>query len=135
MVAGSYAYMNDHELWPLRRYADGKGSIRLYGYIDTQGNTRIPPRFHSALPFKNGMAGVDPNGDKKFGFIDENGIMVIEPRFNRVGDFKNGLARVKEDAPEGKWGFIDNTGSLVIQFLFDEAEDFQEVMPPAVVKG
>jgi len=134
LVAGSYACTNDNELWPLRRYADRKGSIRLYGYIDTQGNTRISPHFHSARPFKDGMAGVDPNGDKEFGFIDENGIMVIEPRFNQVGDFSCGLARVKEVTPEGKWGFSDSAGNLVIPFQFDQAEDFQKVTPSSLIK-
>lgn len=107
LVAGSYApansdIVNGDKLWPLWRYADRKGSIRLYGYIDAQGKTKIPPRFYSARPFKSGLAAVDPNGDNRYGYIDVQGNVVIEPRYNRGGDFKNGMARVKEDAPDGR---------------------------------
>jgi len=135
LVAGSYLpgncdMVNGASLWPLFRYANRGNSTRLYGFIDTHGEMKIPPRFHSAQPFSNGLAAVEPNGDKKYGFIDATGNMVIEPRFTQVRDFKNGMARVKEDTVEGKWGFIDKIGRVVIPYQFDQgffAEDFQQV--------
>jgi hypothetical protein len=130
VVAGSFAPRHGDELWPLWRFADRRNSIRLYGYIDKQGNMRIDPQFRSARPFKNGLAVVDPNGDEKYGFIDTNGAVVIEAGFAEAKDFENGMARIKENTAEGKWGFIDKTGKVVIPCQFDEAffaEDFQQV--------
>ena len=131
LVAGSYAFTNGGQLWPLRRYGDRKYSTRLYGYIDKHGKIKMTPQFHSARPFRDGLAVVDLNGNGKYGFVDTTGTLAIEPRFAQAHDFVNGLARVKEDKEGGKWGFIDKTGNVVIPFQFDQRDayvhDFQQI--------
>ncbi|MEO0473888.1 MAG: WG repeat-containing protein, partial [Bacteroidota bacterium] len=63
---------------------------RLYGYIDHLGNVAIGPQFSFALPFREGLAGVNVGGnasgdriptDGKWGVINTNGQYVFNPVF------------------------------------------------------
>jgi hypothetical protein len=93
----------------------------------------IKPMFDAALPFCEGLAGVQIGN--KFGFIDKSGKLVIKPQFPLVGNFSDGLApalipgapvpvpegHTPGHSPENDWltgskyGFIDKTGTFVIK--------------------
>ena len=93
-VGESVAYF-DSGRFALRRYADRQGSTRVYGYIDTRGKMVIEPQFHSASPFSNGMAVVDPTGESRYCFIDTSGTIAINGVFAAANGFINGLEPVR----------------------------------------
>lgn len=57
-------------LAPFERWIAQKRTC-LFGYIDTRGETVIPPRFDNALPFQNGIARVILHGNDAY--IDKQG--------------------------------------------------------------
>lgn len=91
--------------------ADGK-----YGYIDTQGNYRIPPKFGYAERFCEGLALVCEDG--LWGYIDEKEDYAITPQFQYASSFSGGYAFARlpgQDDPSeyGGFGLIDKTGRFV----------------------
>ena len=76
-------------------FSDGLFPVKIHekwGYIDTKGEIRIPPRFDVADSFYQGLARVRIG--RRVGFINKNGIFVIPPRFGNATSFSRGLARV-----------------------------------------
>jgi hypothetical protein len=92
-----------------------------WGYINTQGQVVIPPRFSRARPFQGGLAAA--RSGEHWGFIDRTGRWVIEPQFERCEDFSEGLAVV---AKQGKWGFINPLGHLAVPCIYEDAQSFSE---------
>lgn len=73
-----------------------------WGYINTQGEFEISPRFKSSQtdyvwPFKGGFAQIEVEG--RFGYIDHKGEFAIQPRFLDGDSFHDGMARVIVDGP------------------------------------
>jgi hypothetical protein len=89
----------------------GSESRREVGFVDSHGNTVIPPRHYDDVGvFRENLAAVKIGN--KWGYIDLTGEQVIEPKFRKAGEFSEGLAAVEVTA--GKSGFIDQTGAMVI---------------------
>ena len=101
-----------------------------WGFIDTQGNVVIEPRFGRVRKFSCGMAGVRMK--QRWGFIDAKGQWAIEPQFQNVGDFSEGLAPVRVD---GKWGYVDQAGNMRIPPRFDWSGRFVEGVALAKLDG
>jgi LysM repeat protein len=104
-----------------------------YGFIDTNGNYLIKPRFENIVgEFSEGLGslsvGTYPNS--RYGFIDLNGNFVIRPQFEYAGDFSEGLAHVVINK---KYGFIDKTGKVVIETRFDGASSFKEGLASVLI--
>lgn len=100
------------------------------GYLNTQGEVVIEPKWRQALPFSHGVAKVTDN-NTYWGLIDKEGSLVVQPVYRLIGDFKEGLARVytKEfsiynDGPIA--GYMNPKGEIVIPLEFDGAQDFSE---------
>ncbi len=72
-----------------------------WGYINRNGNLKIPFSFDKAYSFSDGVAGVNVNG--KRGFISTSGKYVVSPTFEDYWKHNNGLIPVKFD---GLWGII-----------------------------
>jgi len=77
---------------------------KLWGLLDADGKTLIPPKFERILSYQNGHAAAMLGG--KYGFCDEHGNMVIEPAYDFVTAFDDIIA-VKSDS---HWHFIDSKG-------------------------
>ena len=91
------------------------------GYGDRNGNMRIPPKWKSAAPFKDGLAAVeDFNGH--YGHINLKGEIVYPPKWKYAGSFSCGLARVLDK--RGKWGYVDKSGDMKIPCRWKDAESF-----------
>ena len=76
------------------------------GFVDAEGQLRIPPNFNDALSFAEGLAAVEI-GDK-WGFIDTSGHLVIQPKFKAAYYFwEGGVGTVESD---GGTELIDKTG-------------------------
>ena len=99
----------------------------LCGWIDPDGNERIPLKWHSIRKFDScGYAPVlfkyvSPAEsdvwswglDERWGFINRQGQVVIPPEWEWVNDFdQDGYALVQRD---GKGGVIDRQGRVVVE--------------------
>ncbi len=91
----------------------------LYGFIDTQGNVQIAPKYTACGEFNNGMAAVFLRG--KWGFVDKQENLTVQPYYKEVKPFRNGFAPVKN--AKNKWLFIDKNGKPINSTLYD---DFRE---------
>lgn len=113
-----------------------------WGYIDNQGNKVIQPQFAYAMPFSEGLGGVNYGGsgyekdmpeNGKWGFVNRRNEIVINPRYfpppvyaapydweevalaaHEAYIFSEGLAlvRTKDD-----WEYIDTLGRTQISLL------------------
>lgn len=115
-------------------YLNPEGPPRVTGYnmgfIDETGDMVIPPRFHTARDFSEGLAYVA--GHDFRGFIDLQGNPVIKTD-DETRDFHEGLAAVAS-AGLG-WGYIDRSGKLVIQKQYGFSDDFSEGLAGVVVRN
>lgn len=111
----------------LRRERDENGK---YGFVDSDEDWIIPPKFDKVWEFKDGIALV-LEGDK-YGYIKKDGSYLIEPKYEDADSFSNGFASFKED---GKYGFIRTDGSVYVKPMFDKSSYFDETYAPVEVNG
>ena len=107
------------------------GSSNDYGFVDTNGNTVISPRFSLAKNFSEGLAAVVIADSDKWGFINKNGDLVIKPKFEVPSSFNNGMADVTvKEAGVYKKGYIDTSGNFLIPAKYLHAHGFNENLAP-----
>lgn len=108
----------------------GQGEERLlvptkqqgkWGYIDPEGNWRIPPQFEEAVLLSENLAAVRSTAG--WGFIDKNGKERIPIQFSAVRNFKSGRAAVRLGR---RWGYVDTEGKMIVQPQFQTASDFHD---------
>lgn len=100
------------------------------GYIDSDGNVVIPPKYEIADDFSEGLARVAEHGwGKGYSFIDTSGEAVIslEECVIAYDSFHEGFCSVLVD---GKCGFINKTGAMAIPPQFDGADGFDHGVAP-----
>jgi hypothetical protein len=106
------------------------------GYIDTNGQIAIPPKYQQISDFQEGLACVavarndaSPFGSLPTGFINHEDEFVISPKHDFLAaGFSNGLCRFTITDEQGhlKSGFIDRTGDIVVPPIYCGTEDFSE---------
>lgn len=104
------------DLTPVR--VDGK-----YGYITSQGDWGITPRFDAANPFfANGLAWVQYQG--RFGMVNAAGEWILPAEIDRIGQFSaDGLAQASKD---GLVGFVDSNGEWAVSPGYVVVSDFAD---------
>ena len=85
-----------------------------WGFIDSQGEVVVTPRYEWAANFSRDLALVRENG--LYGYIRRNGDVAIEPQYEDAWHFSDGLAPVMID---GQWGYIDAEGVLRVEPQFE----------------
>lgn len=97
-------------------YVDGPIAVtedgEKWGFIGTDGEFVISPRYSFARSFSDGLAPVQMG---LWGFIDRDAQLVIKPKYIDAHPFYEGLAAVK--TREG-WGFINKSDRMVIKPSF-----------------
>ncbi len=116
-----------YEEYSLSYFNDGLAVVKLggkSGYINTDGEWFIPPRFDYASEFdENGVATVRIDG-KEDSLIDRTGTEVTSPGYDFYGPYsKEGLGLVSIN---GNYGFIDRTGKMVIPAIYEDASNFED---------
>lgn len=103
-------------LTPVR--VDGK-----YGYITSQGEWGISPRYDAANPFSaNGLAWVQYQG--RYGVVNTAGEWILPAEIDRIGQFSaDGLAQASKD---GMVGFVDTAGTWAVPPEYHAVSDFAE---------
>src|SRR6185437_12596534 len=92
-----------------------------FGYIDAQGDVKIPFQFLEAYRFSDGLARVAMShrerlgwSPRKYGFIDHQGALRIPARFDSARDFSDGFAQVTIDK---KVMYVDKSGAVITPVL------------------
>ncbi len=106
--------------------ADGSGK---YGYINTNLEWIIEPKYDYADDFNEGYAHVRSGG--KHMYIDMRGDVIISAGFAEAGDYSNGLAPVKDE--NGLWGYIDHNGNYAVEPKYTSAGDFNDGIAPVTL--
>ena len=109
---------------------------RERGFIDTDGNVFIQPKFHIIDAFSENVASAGftdyKTMDSKSGFIDRSGNFVIDPDYEVTSPMQEGFACVKY---RGLWGYIDNNGKWKLFPKFEEANVFHRGYAAVKTKG
>ncbi|NME68576.1 WG repeat-containing protein [Flammeovirga aprica] len=92
-----------------------------YGFIDTNGESVIPPIYTLASDFKEGYSIVKKNG--KFGAINTQGKIVIPISYDGISLCEKGWFRVKQGSGiSGKWGVVNTSGKAVLECKYQEIQ-------------
>jgi hypothetical protein len=91
-----------------------------WGYINENGEVKIPFRFENALSFSEELAPVRQNG--RFGYINAQGRFVLPPTYDYAMPFSNGIARIWKDS---KPYLIDRKGNILFEHNFEEFRDIK----------
>lgn len=110
-----------HEYDVLRNFSEGMAAVKKYGkwgFIDIDGNLKVPCIYNKVLAFNEGLAAVEKDG--KWGFINKKGEVVVPIMYRDVSPFKNGFAYVTKNYPwENGWGFINKQGQGITPFKYN----------------
>ncbi|MBT3269299.1 WG repeat-containing protein [Candidatus Poribacteria bacterium] len=84
-----------------RGFHEGHAAVEVdgkCGFINTEGDVVVEPRYDHVWPFSEGLAAVLVDG--VWGFVNATGDMVIEPRFVGAWAFHEGrcAARIPPDS-------------------------------------
>lgn len=91
----------------------------LFGYVDTNGNVRIKPKYYAAANFSEGKAMVEIPGKSQsdrrlYRFIDTKGAKVFDiPSNLRLETFRYKFGRIVARTTNGKLGFLDDKGHFM----------------------
>ncbi len=100
-----------------------RGEATYFGFVDTEGEIRIPVVYIDATPFRDGLAYVMEKRQR--GYVDSDGeFRIVLPGFVIGNSFSEGLAVAQNN--RYKLGYIDREGRMKIDYRFDEAYDFSE---------
>jgi serine/threonine protein kinase len=122
-VDASYVENYSEELAVFAPNYPEKGSSNLkMGYLDKDGDIKIPAKFDYAGSFKNGRAQIGvrektAEGDEKmkYAFIDKSA-KIVGDYYDELGDYEGDFAIVGKD---NKYGSIDKNGKQVIPIMYD----------------
>ncbi|MFA4987189.1 MAG: WG repeat-containing protein [Candidatus Brocadiia bacterium] len=92
-----------------------------WGFIDTQGNWEVAPKYEDADTYDGRYASVKLNG--KWGVIDTEGMQVIPFDYEGPVRFTGNLAPFKV---KSLWGCVDETGTTVLEPVYDGISRFEE---------
>jgi hypothetical protein len=118
-----------------RPFRSGLAPVRRegrWGFIERNGETRIPFVFEDTQPghFHSFLAGVKT--ETGWGFIDRSGLFAIKPIYEAVRAFSEGRAAVRLG---GQWGMINLLGDVVVQPTWEELGDLVNGLAAATAGG
>jgi hypothetical protein len=90
----------------------------IWGFVDKDGKTKIPPQYRSVSYFSDGLCAV-MNRNGEWGYIDKDAEMAIDFQFENAYPFKNDRAKV---ATRGKWGAINKQGKFILQPRYEDLD-------------
>ncbi len=85
------------------------------GFLDAFCRLRLSTRYEAALPFSEGLAGVQLGG--KWGYLNAQDELVIQPRYERVSPFVDGWAVAWQ---AGRCGLLNTEGKWAVRNEYDE---------------
>ena len=127
-----------HEFDDCFIFSEGYGCVKkgnAWGFINSNGDMVIEPRFTRFSYFKEGLAKVNLFGSYaiEHNYINKNGNTVISLISMHSSSFSEGLASVK--VYDFKYGCIDKKGVIVIEPVSDKEIVFSEGLAAASTNG
>jgi WG containing repeat len=118
-----------------RPFRSGLAPVRRgghWGFIERNGETRIPFMFEDTQPghFRSFLAGVKT--ETGWGFIDRSGLFAIKPIYEAARAFSEGRAAVRLG---GQWGMINSLGDVVVQPRLEELGELVNGLAAATAGG
>lgn len=87
---------------------------RLFGYINSKGDTVIPGKYSDAKQFSEGLAAVKDKDTNLWGYIDLEGNLIIPYQFSEASVFSEGLAAIAH--PSYPYGaYLNKNGQVAIE--------------------
>ena len=108
----------------IEQFENGLAKIKkgnLYGFLDSDYNYVITPKYNEAEVCANGLIRIGIDG--LFGFASKKGEIILKPVFKNLDSFKEGLAIIYNGK---QYGYIDSNYKLVIPFSYTSAEPFSK---------
>ena len=105
-------------------FHEGMAQVRLndkIGFVNEKGQEVVPPTYHYAQVFIEGMAIVTDSADRK-GAINTQGKVVVPLKHETLLSYSEGLAAADSN---GKMGYLDKNGKFAIPAKYDLAFSFQ----------
>lgn len=91
----------------------------LFGFINTDAKSVIPPTYTLASDFKEGVSIVKKNG--LYGAINLQGQIIIPIQYDGISLCENGWFRTKKGTGTlGKWGIINKENKVILDFKYQE---------------
>lgn len=116
---------------------------RYFGYINTDGEYVVSPRYDWAYDYKESTGLVVKKRFiqkfpyVKYGFVNYAGFYIAKLIFDDAKPFSEGLAAVKIENDENfkEWGYMDKEGKKAIDFQYHDAFSFHEGYAKVMVNG
>ena len=89
-----------------------------WGFVDKDGEIKIPPRYAGTGFFAGGFCAV-VNDAGKWGFINATGDVTIDYKYDNVSPFSGSVAKVYVD---GKWGIIESNGRYLLPLQYENID-------------
>ncbi|UOY92248.1 WG repeat-containing protein [Ectobacillus sp. JY-23] len=111
----------------------------LYGYMDENGKTVIPPQYTGAQVFAKGRAIVNTGKDftNQYGLIDHTGRFVIQPVYESLlslGEKRFAVGKALDPAQPflgSRYALADQNGRFFSSFIYETIEPFQNGLASA----
>ncbi|HEY5750788.1 MAG TPA: WG repeat-containing protein [Chryseolinea sp.] len=117
IVSPQYDSMTKDHYWRENRIGVMKNG--KWGFIDLQGNVKVPFKYDAVDAFQEGHALVTLNA--KMGFINSEGVEFVPPVYDRATTFHRYAGAVQR---KGKWGFVNEKGEMFVDFIYDDVREF-----------
>jgi hypothetical protein len=91
-----------------------------YGYIDRNGNIKIPADLKQSKVLGKGFIAFTKTG--RWGVMNSQGVVVCNEAYHEIYPFSEGIAAVRLG---NKWGYIDTSGTEIIAPMFEKAGEFK----------
>lgn len=129
VIPANYSYLKSGET----DFRDGLACVSQngqFGYLNTNGQWAIQPRFENARPFNEGYAFVKTGG--RWGIIDQSGNWKLQPNYADSALVASGWFWFRQN---GKWGYKDLTGQTVVDPIYQEVATAMEGVAPVKLKN
>lgn len=93
-----------------------------YGFVDKNGNLKIPYMYEFAMPFSSELAAVRNYDNHFMGFIDCNNNVVIDFLYDFVYPFYGDSTWMQKN---GLWGLVSKDSNLLIDYSYKKASPFK----------
>lgn len=116
-MGGGYYFENEGD----NHYVIVNETKDKYGFINSDKNIIVEPKYDQVFNFKEGLAVVSMNS--LYGYIDTNGVEIIPIQYRDAKSFSEGLAGV-QDTSTYQYGFINSKNEFIIEPKFNTVTEF-----------
>ena len=110
----SYSFVDEVEVNGRTLVGEKRGSVILYGYVDTNGYEVIPCFYQQAIRFSEGLAAVFD--ETSWSFINPDGDIVLPKVSDTPGEFRNGVTPFSND---NLFGLLNHSGKVILPCKYE----------------